>query len=149
MNQQEQRRRISMMQAALPHTSGVGRHYLEMLLQADQLAQTIQTSPDADLAACDIDPAAADPEQMLQSIRPFCTPAETEFLHTTWNFLKAGKLFSNYQSYRHVHPTSSQNSLMDFLLMQLTPEQRKLMDQLRTIQQVQQAEQFAGGAGNS
>lgn len=147
---------MSMLRAALPYTAGDRRQALEILLQADALLSTARKNPVDDLEACDTEP---NPEEMLLHMQEFCTPRESDFIQMMLNFIKAGHLFQNYReflaSHNHTGPSGEawssgfsgntsnplhillqmlggfggSGNLMEFLLTQLSPEQKQMFEQ--------------------
>lgn len=132
MPSNERERRMAMLRAALPYTTGPRHQALEMLLQVNTLYHIASHPPaENDLEACDM---GNQPEDMLLSIREYCTPREADFIQMILNFRKASHLFQSYREFMSNHKDSSQgNHLMDFLMTQLPPEQKQLFEQLKAF----------------
>lgn len=163
MPNNERERRMSMLRAALPYTSGNQRHALQMVLQIDTLISTARRGTANDLEACDVEAA---PEEMLLQIQEFCTPRESDMVQTILNFIKANHLFQNYREFMASHPDNQESGelqaasiprrggtnpinmlfqlfgglgggnsghLMEFLITQLPPEQKQLFEQIQTL----------------
>ncbi len=132
MPSNERERRMAMLRAALPYTTGSRHHALEMLLQANTLYHIASHPPEEnDLEACGMD---VRPEEMLMQIQEYCTPREADFIQMILNFRKARHLFQSYREFMSTHNNSSQsNNMMDFLITQLPPEQKQLFEQLQAF----------------
>ena len=158
----EQNRRMAILQAALPYTTGMGHHAIELLLQTNALINTARGYSESDLESCDME---ANPEEMLIHMQEFCTPKENDMIQMLLNFIKAGHLFRNYQEFmRNRQPNSGEdlsaagytpessnplgmflqmfggsgssaplNTMMEFLMTQLSPEQRQMFEQIKIL----------------
>ena len=71
MTTEERERRMAMLRAAQPYTSGQQRYALDLLLQANTLINTARGGMAGDLEACE---TAARPEEMLLHMQDYCTP---------------------------------------------------------------------------
>lgn len=155
----EHNRHMAMLKAALPYVMPESRRAIEVMLQADALIHTargMQEQEDYGLTAAEVQldgegktgtpaPFRADPENMLQCIREYCTPREADFIQTILNVLQANRLFRNYREFQKTHPAASHsdlsaaqtggtnNQLMEFLLSQLAPEQKSTFEQFQRI----------------
>ena len=74
MTIEERERRMAMLRAAQPYTSGQQRYALDLLLQANTLINTARGGMSGDLEACE---ASARPEEMLLHMQEYCTPRES------------------------------------------------------------------------
>ena len=149
MTTEERERRMAMLRAAQPYTSGQQRYALDLLLQANTLINTARGGMAGDLEACE---TAARPEEMLLHMQEYCTPRESDLVQMILNFIKAGHLFQNYREFmadliKTANPLqmllqllggfggmgnqNGNNQLMEFLITQLSPEQQQLFEQLR------------------
>jgi hypothetical protein len=138
----ERERKIAMMRAALPYTSGRGRHALDLLLQADALLGTIRGGVSDELEACE---TQGDSEEMLLQMQEFCTPKESDFIQMILNFRKADHIFRNYREFvsskhteenqtdLHAAELGGSGQIMEFLMSQLSPEQRQLFEQFKSF----------------
>lgn len=128
----ERERRMAMLRAALPYTSGPRHHALEMLLQVDTLYHIASHPPEeSDLESCSME---SHPEEMLMQIQEYCTPREADFIQMLLNFRKARQLFQNYRDFTSSHSDAENTSnMMDFLFSQLPPEQRQLFEQMKAF----------------
>ena len=96
MTTEERERRMAMLRAAQPYTSGQQRYALDLLLQANTLINTARGGMSGDLEACE---TAARPEEMLLHMQEYCTPRESDLVQMILNFIKAGHLFQNYREF--------------------------------------------------
>ena len=132
MPSNERERRMAMLRAALPYTTGSRHHALEMLLQVNTLYHIASHPPEEnDLEACGME---AHPEELLMQIQEYCTPREADFIQMILNFRKARHLFQSYREFMSSHSDNAgQNNMMDFLITQLPPEQKQLFEQIKTF----------------
>mgnify|MGYP000003612688 CR=1 FL=1 len=100
MTTEERERRMAMLRAAQPYTSGQQRYALDLLLQANTLINTARGGMSGDLEACE---TAARPEEMLLHMQEYCTPRESDLVQMILNFIKAGHLFQNYREFMAAH----------------------------------------------
>ena len=96
MTTEERDRRMAMLRAAQPYTSGRQRYALDLVLQANTLLSTARGGMTGDLEACE---TTARPEEMLMHMQEFCTPREADLVQMILNFIKAGHLFQNYRDF--------------------------------------------------
>lgn len=162
MANNERERRMSMLRAALPYTMGTQRHALEMLLQADSLVN-IARRRESDLEACDYDgnpeemllhiqeyctPRETDMVQMIlnfmkanhlfQNYREFMASYSD---HAPADDLQAASLSravnnplaTVLQLFGGFGGSGNSNHLMEFLLSQLSPDQKQFLEQLQGL----------------
>ena len=96
MTTEERERRMAMLRAAQPYTSGQQRYALDLLLQANALINTARGGMAGDLEACE---TAVQPEEMLLHMQEYCTPRESDLVQMILNFIKASHLFQNYREF--------------------------------------------------
>ena len=81
-------------------------------------------------------------EKLLLNIKDYCTPAESEVVRMLLNFLHADELFKNYRDFAKTHSAvkseeysenSTQNFMMEFLMSQLSPQQRTTFEQVSKV----------------
>lgn len=132
MPSNERERRMAMLRAALPYTTGPRHHAIEMLLQVNTLYHMASHPPEEnDMEACGME---ARPEDMLLSIQEYCTPREADLIQMILNFRKASHLFQSYREFMSTQNGGNHsNNMMDFLITQLPPEQKQLFEQLRAF----------------
>ena len=131
--------------AAMPHVHPQIQSSMNLLLKANDLMDTIQeASAPSELSTMGLDAEPVNPEELLTSIRPACNSKEMEFVDMILNFLKAGKLYNAYRSYNSEELQAAdigtsaaggrkQKSLKDFLVSQLTPEQRSTVEMFNMV----------------
>ncbi len=158
----ERERRMSMLRAALPYTAGDRRQALEILLQADALISIARKAPGSDLEACDVEanpeemllhmqeyctPRESDFIQMIlnflqaghlfQNYREFLMSHQ----HTSTSADMEAAGYHGGTSNQNplqlllqmIGGLGSSGNLMEFLLTQLSPEQRQLFEQLSSF----------------
>lgn len=96
MTTEERDRRMAMLRAAQPYTSGRQRYALDLVLQANTLLSTARGGRQVIWKACE---TTARPEEMLMHMQEFCTPREADLVQMILNFIKAGHLFQNYRDF--------------------------------------------------
>ena len=151
----ENDRHMEMLKAALPYIPPSNRRSIELIIQANALVHLARNNSSPDIEGCSIDSFTAEPETMLMSIREFCTPSEASMLQVILNFIHADRLFRKYNEFASSHTetleaaqfnqTSSPISMLfqlinglgnnnltfEFLMSQLSPEQRKIFNQFK------------------
>lgn len=144
----EHQRRLAMLKAALPYVPPHNKKAMEIILQADNLislaTEVSQNDDEMTLRAAQAE-AAATPavyEKLLLNIKDYCTPAESEVVRMLLNFLHAGELFKNYRDFAKTHSAvkseeysenSTQNFMVEFLMSQLSPQQRTTFEQVSKV----------------
>ncbi|BBF43901.1 hypothetical protein lbkm_2589 [Lachnospiraceae bacterium KM106-2] len=145
---------VDLMKAALPYSNYNAQNSMNVLIKATELADSLQdmTTP-PDLSSCDIKNQNTNPEELLMNIKPVCTPQESEFVDMLLNFMQARKIYHAYQEYNttnqvHASDMKNQNNSqnnnqqtntgfprgpLDFLMSQLSPEQRNMFENMRMM----------------
>lgn len=158
--QENRNRYLEMLRAAAPYAPRHARNSLDVVIQIQDIASKIsgnqrplaaasmENGENADLEACDMEGDAGDTEAMLMQISNFCTPREQDTIHMILNFVRAGKLFRNYQNFMQDRGESdadleaseatgpfggNRNNIIEFLLTQLTPEQKSTFDMMKMM----------------
>ncbi len=137
---------INIFKAALPYTRPQMQSGMNVLLKANDLMSTVQEMNNpGELQSMELNSEQRDPEMLLTSIRSACLPAEVEMVDTILNFIKARKIFNAYQSYNQNILQAAEidknkrsggenrNGLMDFLMSQLSPEQRSTFEMFNMV----------------
>ncbi len=131
--------------AALPYVGPQVQSGMNVMLKANELVNTVQDMGNpGELSAMGLNNEPKDPELLLTSIRGACFPREVEMIDMMLNFIKAQKIFHAYQSYnqnilqtaemdRNRRRNGGRNNLMDFLMSQLTPEQRSTFEMMNMV----------------
>lgn len=102
---------MKIMEAAMPCLPASARHSCSILLKADDLVKNLRP-PQGELHATSFeqDNFQFDPEKLLEHILPVCNPAEQNMIHQLLNFMRAQKLYRNYQEYQKNTAAFSQNT---------------------------------------
>ena len=137
---------INIFKAALPYTMPQMQSGMNVLLKANDLMSTVQEMNNpGELQSMDLNSEQRDPEMLLTSIRSACLPGEVEMVDTLLNFIRARKIFNAYQCYnQNILQTAemdknkrsdgdNQNGLMNFLMSQLSPEQRSTFEMFNMV----------------
>ena len=154
---------LDIIRAALPYVNSRTRNSMEVAIKTGELAETFQSLGDTpDLEACDLGNDTVDMEGLLVSVQNVCIGPEKELVNTLLNFYKTRNLYQSYQTFRRnnlqaelnaaslntgTSQANSNNSIIDFLMTQLTPEQKSTFD---TINMLLSSGNFAnlGNLGN-
>ena len=127
----EHQRRLAMLKAALPYVPPHNKKAMEIILQADNLISLATEVSQND-----------DEMTLRVNIKDYCTPAESEVVRMLLNFLHADELFKNYRDFAKTHSAvkseeysenSTQNFMMEFLMSQLSPQQRTTFEQVSKV----------------
>ncbi len=113
---------IDMVKAALPYMQPRTQKSFEILVKADELANTVHSLEQNELSACEVK-GPIDVETFLTQMRGFSNNHEREMIDNMLHFLKMQKLLFAYRSFMAQRPENSDN-LMEFFLSQLAPEQK-------------------------
>ena len=161
------------LKAAFPYVNTNTQSSMNMIIKAAELADSVdEVQKQPVLSSCDINDEPLDAEALLTNVRPVCYPQEMEFVDMILNFIRARKIYHNYQDYAskqvsaaqvHNNNKSRNNSfnpmnlfgmnnnvnMMDFLLSQLTPEQRATFDNMSSMMSMMQPGEQQSGKENS
>ena len=134
----EHQRRLAMLKAALPYVPPHNKKAMEIILQADNLislaTEVSQNDDEMTLRAAQAE-AAATPavyEKLLLNIKDYCTPAESEVVRMFKNYRDFAKTHSAVKSEEYSE-NSTQNFMMEFLMSQLSPQQRTTFEQVSKV----------------
>lgn len=124
---------IKIMEAASPYLNSNMQKQINLLLKADELINSMNTSP-SEFSALEM-PAGSQPnvENMLEHILPVCNPGERLMINRMLNTIRAGRLFRNYQEFQNHSAGGATPHFQDFLMAQLTPEQQETLKTFQTI----------------
>ena len=151
----EHQRRLAMLKAALPYVPPQNKKAVEIILQADNLislaAEVSESDDEMTLHAAQADYPATPAvyEKLLLNIKDYCTPAESEIVRMLLNFLHADELFKNYRDFTKTHAAvkseeygenDTRNFMMEFLMSQLSPQQRSTFEQVSNIVNIQKGD---------
>lgn len=141
---------LNIIRAALPYVNSKTRNGMEVAIKTGELAETFQAAGTApELEACDLENDTVDMEGLLLSVQSVCVGPERDMVNTVLNFLKTRNLYESYQVYRrnnlqpelqaasmngNDHQNSSNNNMMlNFLMSQLSPDQKSTFDAMSMI----------------
>ena len=146
---------VELLDAALPYVNGNTKHSMELIRKAGDFMTCLSSShPSSELSACDLDTGvqSIDMEVLLENLHKVSNTQEKDFIHMILNFIKARNLYSSYQTFQQMHPTSEEtlsaaslnehstknnhnnmNMILEFLLSQLTPEQQKNFEMIQSL----------------
>lgn len=141
---------LDIIRAALPYVNSRTRNGMEVAIKTGELAETFQSMGDTpDLEACDLGNDTTDMEGLLVSVQNVCMGPEKELVNMLLNFYKTRNLYHSYQTFRRntlqqpelnaaslngdKQQTNSNNTIIDFLMSQLTPEQKSTFDAMNML----------------
>lgn len=157
------RHNLDLMRAALPYMKPQVQKSIEIISKADELMAAIDSpEPEEGLSAASLGNAAFDLEAMLSQIRSIGTPKEQEQIDTLLNFMKMQKLLQGYRTFLNAKQKSehasgnfsgasaksqggnhapegsnlfgsSNDTLMEFLMSQLSPDQKSSFDSMNMM----------------
>lgn len=131
---------IEIMKAALPYMNPQAQKSVEILVKAEELIEAVQTLDEpSELSAASVRRESVDPEIMLNQIKALCTKEEQVMIDNLLNVITMQKLIQGYRSFSALKQNtsgkenSSNDRLMEFLLAQLTPEQKNNFDSINMV----------------
>ena len=148
---------LNIIRAALPYVTSRTRNNMEVAIKTGELAESFQSiGNDAELEACDLGEETVDVEGLLVSVQNVCVGREKDMINTVLNFYKTRSLYQAYQNFRKnslqldpdlatepelqaasVNGTrksnNPNNTMLDFLMSQLTPEQKSTFDAMNML----------------
>jgi hypothetical protein len=147
---------LEILKAAIPYVNSRARNSMQFIVQAEELTNSLKKMDNSSqLSACSLDEEPPiDMEALLLHIREVCPSAEQEMIDMMLNFMKTQKL---YQAYRMFMTTNSfgsggktngfnpfgfgnTNHFMDFIMTQLTPEQKTSFETVRMMMSTMQSQ---------
>ncbi len=135
---------LEIMKAALPYMNPQAQKSVEILVKAEELMDAVHTFENAgELSAASIRREHVEPEVILNQIKSLCTKEEQVMIDNLLNIITMQKLIQGYRTFTALQQSSSGNGssnnsspndrLMEFLLAQLTPEQKNNFDSLNMV----------------
>lgn len=137
---------LELMKAALPYMHPRMQKSVEVMSKAEELMSMVQTpGPSSDLSAMSFQATApASIEDVLLQIKSVGTKREQEMIDNMTNILRMQKMMQSYRSFMNMKklsspgntsPTgsSSQDTMMEFLLSQLTPDQKSNFENISIV----------------
>lgn len=136
---------LNIIRAALPYVNSRTRNGMEAAIKTGELAETFQMArKEPELEAYELSNDTVDVEGLLTSVQSVCVGQEREMVNTALNFYKTRNLYQSYQEFRRNSmqaelqaaslnsgtgkASSPNNTMMEFLLSQLTPEQKSTFE---------------------
>lgn len=131
---------IELMKAALPYLPPSAQKSVEVVSKAEELVNTLSSpAPEGDLSAASLSGQHMDMEGMLMQMRGICNKREQEMIDNMLNIVKMQRLLQGYRSFvttsQHSDkaPGSSQDTLMEFLMSQLSPDQKSTFENMNLV----------------
>ena len=131
---------LEIMKAALPYMPPQAQKSVEILVKAEEFLEAVHTFEDtSELSAASIRREQVEPEIILNQIKSLCTKEEQNMIDNLLNIITMQKLIQNYHTFISLqknvlgNSASSNEQLMEFLLTQLTPEQKNNFDSLNMV----------------
>ena len=136
---------LEIMKAALPYMTPQAQKSVEILIKAEEFVEAVHTFEDtSELSAASIRREQVEPEIILNQIKSLCTKEEQTMIDHLLNIITMQKLIQNYRTFlslqKNVSDKAASNNsaspnerLMEFLLTQLTPEQKNNFDSLNMV----------------
>lgn len=131
---------LEIMKTALPYMTPHAQKSVEILVKTEELMEAVQTFDDtSELSAASVKKDHANPEVVLNQIRALCTKEEQAMIDNLLNIITMQKLVQGYHSFTSLKQNSPDNGstsndrLMEFLVSQLTPEQKSNFDNINMV----------------
>ena len=131
---------MEIMKTALPYMNPKAQKSIEILVKTDELFEAVQTLEEAsELSAASIKRENVDTEFVLNQIKGLCTKEEQSVIDNLLNVITMQKLIQGYHSFSTLKQNSSNKEgssndrLLEFLLAQLTPEQKTNFDNINMV----------------
>lgn len=140
---------LNIIRAALPYVTSRTRNHMEVAIKTGELAESFHSIGHAsELEACDLSDETVDVEGLLLSVQEVCVGKEKNMINTVLNFYKTRNLYRSYQDFRknNLQPelqaasvngsgqsNNPNNTMLNFLMTQLTPEQKSTFDAINMI----------------
>lgn len=136
---------IEMMKTALPYMNPQAQKSIEVLVKTEELLDTVHVlEQPSELSACNVNKEPFDMEAMLLQMKQIGTKKEQETIDNLLNFVKMQKLLQAYSlfinkkqasnsSSETKETSSSQDTLMEFLMSQLSAEQKANFENINLV----------------
>lgn len=136
---------LEIMKAALPYMNPSAQKSVEILVKAEEFMEAVHTFDDtSELSAASLRREPVEPEIILNKIKSLCTKEEQFMIDHLLNIITMQKLIQNYRNFislqqtgtgkcNSTSPASPNERLMEFLLSQLTPEQKNNFDSINMV----------------
>ncbi len=136
---------LEIMKAALPYMHPQAQKSVEILAKAEEFVEALKSFDDAsEVSAASLRREPVEPEVILNQIKALCTKEEQVMIDNLLNIITMQKLIQNYRTFMSLQQrvsgksssggqTSSNDRLMEFLLSQLTPEQKNNFESINMV----------------
>lgn len=132
---------LELLKVALPYMNPQIQKSVEVVTKADEFINMMQSpGPSSDLSTMSISPNQMDLEEILQQLKSVSNKNEQDMLDNMTNIIKMQKMIQSYRSFMQAkQPTdsnkvdSSQDTMMEFLLSQLTSDQKSNFDNISVV----------------
>lgn len=141
---------IEILKTALPYMNNRARRPMQFVIQAEELVSSLRsTDDDSSVSAQNIKEEAVDIEPMLLQIKDLFTSTDQEMIDFLINFMRTQKLYRSYQMFMANQPSGKRvsglglggnNSLYEFLMTQMTPEQKSTFETLSMMMNAMQTQ---------
>ena len=146
-NENKTKRILDILKAALPHVEVQSMRTVQIMVKATELIDTIN-SRYFELSTLNLNEGKGNMEEMLNSIREFCTGKEREIVDMILNVIKAKNLYQTYQMLSSLNFNDDSDTegnpfaefgfdnnvdMMEILSSMLTPEQQSTFETLNMI----------------
>ncbi|MEG1459200.1 MAG: hypothetical protein RSB37_00875 [Acetivibrio sp.] len=131
---------LELLQAALPFMTPSIQKSIEVVSKAEEFMETIRSpNPSSELSAMSLSSDSMNLEDMLLQMKNVGNKKEQESMDNMINFIKMQKMFQSYRTFMSTKQDSdassgsSKDSMTEFLLSQLTPEQRSNFENINIV----------------
>lgn len=140
---------LNIIRAAIPYVNSRTRNNMEVAIKTGELAESFQSANQPpELAACDLGDDTTDVEGLLTSVQNVCIGRDRDMMNTALNFYKTRNLYRSYQKFRKEsmspelqaasvggsgNMNNPNNTMFNFLMSQLTPEQKSTFDAMNML----------------
>lgn len=139
---------IEILKAALPYVNHRARKPMQFIIQAEELTASLRNvDNESSVSAFDLKEDSVDIESMLLHIKDLCATTDQERIDMMLNFIKTQKLYQSYRMFMASHPHNSKvsgfglgsnNTMLEFLMSQMTPDQKSTFDTLSMMMSAMQ-----------
>lgn len=133
--------RSQMIKAALPYMDVPEQRVMSLMVKVGELKRTIQLFKEGEVASmgiCSLDKKSASPLEMLNTIKPYGTPSEQEFIDLICNFMQGFHLYRSYQETMDSSEKPPQKPPLEHLKAILPAEQQSRLETMQLMMQAMQ-----------
>ncbi|MFA9462721.1 MAG: hypothetical protein ACERKN_00355 [Velocimicrobium sp.] len=132
---------LDLLKVSLPFMNPRIQKSVEVLSKADEFINMMQSPiKSSDLSTMSLSSNQPDLEELLQQLKAVSSKHEQEMIDNMSNAIKMQKMFANYRAFMGTKQAtasnssaSSQDTMMEFFLSQLTPEQRSNFENINVV----------------